>query len=332
MQKSILRLDYCKKIPKIELHAHLHGCVRKSTLRELLTAQNLVLDEDVFKEKNMKGAFRIFDYIHKSITKLDHVKRILNEMLDDFESENCMYLELRSTPRKFPETTTDDYVKMIITELEKREASKSNPMKVRCLLSMNRGEPLEKAKETLELAKKYKSTGYIVGLDYSGNPYEKSFRDFRDFYQEGRDNGLKIAVHAGELPDETTARELDDVLDFKPDRIGHFNYFTEKQFNRLLEDKIPVETCPTSNKYTMELGSYEDHHFVKWFEKKHPICVCTDDTIVFDTDLSEEIHRISSAFGLGEADVHDVVYRSVDGIFEDKLREGFKQRVKEFSF
>ena len=28
-------LNFCKKIPKIELHAHLNGCVRRSTLYEL---------------------------------------------------------------------------------------------------------------------------------------------------------------------------------------------------------------------------------------------------------------------------------------------------------
>ena len=38
--------EYCEKLPKIELHAHLNGCVRKSFLKELAIYYGLESDYD----------------------------------------------------------------------------------------------------------------------------------------------------------------------------------------------------------------------------------------------------------------------------------------------
>jgi adenosine deaminase len=31
--------EFCQKVPKVELHAHIHGSIRTSTLKELLQEQ-----------------------------------------------------------------------------------------------------------------------------------------------------------------------------------------------------------------------------------------------------------------------------------------------------
>ena len=103
-------------------------------------------------------------------------------------------------------------------------------MKIRLILSSSRAEDDIKAKNTVKLAKKYKDSGYIVGFDYSGNPYQKTFTYFQPVFQEARDAGLKTVVHCAELPDEKTLKETYDVLEFAPDRVGHFNYFNQELF------------------------------------------------------------------------------------------------------
>ncbi len=47
----------------------------------------------------MSHAFKIFDLIHKCVNSLDIVKRITREMIADFSSQNCAYLEIRTTPK-----------------------------------------------------------------------------------------------------------------------------------------------------------------------------------------------------------------------------------------
>lgn len=328
--EGTLTLEYCQKIPKIELHAHLHGSIRKSTLLELAKSQNIPYDVSCLESRDMKGAFAIFDLIHAAITQLDHLRRIVREVLADFADQNTVYMELRSTPRAFEGTTLDDYIKVLVEEVDKFN-KEDKRMVVRILLSISRSEPVEKAKETLDLAIKYKAlTNSIVGLDFSGNPYVGHFKDFKEVFEEARKNNLKLAIHVAEKGGEVTAAETDMVLEFAPERLGHFNYFTEDQLLVVQKKKIAVETCPTSNKFTMKLRDYDDHHFDKFVKAGVPVAICTDDTVVFDTDASQEIFRICSAFNMNEKEVKDVILSGVPSIFDDALIDKIDEIIRSF--
>jgi len=318
-------LEFCKGLPKIELHAHLHGCMRKSTLQEFLVSRNVKYEEKDFETKDMAGAFKIFGFIHDSVDNLEQIKRIVREMLEDFAKENTVYLEMRTTPRPMNNSTIEDYITAVINEIKEYEARNPEGLKTKLLLSVSRAEDLAKARETLELAKKYASTGYIVGLDYSGNPTKNDFTIFQEVFEEARKFGLKTAVHCAELPDEKTLKETYSVLDFKPDRLGHFNYFNDELFKKVHDLNIPIEMCPTSNKYTMYLKDYHDHHFIQYFKTKHPISLCTDDTVVFDTHLSAEYFNILKAFNLTQDEAKEIIKRSYECIFDDETKEKLRK-------
>lgn len=152
-EEDAVTLDFCRQGPKVELHTHLHGCIRPSTLQEYLTEKQVKYTSEEFKTKDMKGAFRIFDLIHAAIHNLKQIDRISEEMFQDSVKENVIYLELRSTPRHIGNNTADDYVQLLLEKIAKFE-QKQTQMKIRLLLSVSRAEDLEKAKKTLQLAKK----------------------------------------------------------------------------------------------------------------------------------------------------------------------------------
>eukprot|EP00331_Platyophrya_macrostoma_P021622 CAMPEP_0176452088 /NCGR_PEP_ID=MMETSP0127-20121128/28297_1 /TAXON_ID=938130 /ORGANISM="Platyophrya macrostoma, Strain WH" /LENGTH=60 /DNA_ID=CAMNT_0017840415 /DNA_START=127 /DNA_END=305 /DNA_ORIENTATION=- len=58
---------------------------------------------------------------------------------------------------------------------------------------------------------------------------------------------------------------------------------------------------------TMNLKDYDDHHFDKFVKAGIPLAICTDDTGVFDTDISQEIFRICKAFNMTEKEVKDII-------------------------
>ncbi|CAG2054772.1 unnamed protein product [Timema podura] len=71
--------------------------------------------------------------------------------------------------------------------------------------------------------------------------------------------------------------EVKAILEFKPERIGHGTCIhphlggSSELWEILLQSKIPVEACLTSNVKSSTVKHYEDHHFQFMFKHQHPI-------------------------------------------------------------
>lgn len=61
--------EICVRIPKTDLHCHLHGCARPDTLKELAAAKGSKLDLTALDVDNrsMRECFEIFSVIHKLV-------------------------------------------------------------------------------------------------------------------------------------------------------------------------------------------------------------------------------------------------------------------------
>ena len=118
---------YLRHFPKIELHAHLNGSIRETTLFELAEERGIQLNDRYFnisssspspsgivdavddnrqgliynkRHRSLTECFDIFAEIGKVIVDLDAIQRITREALEDFAKESVAYLELRSTPKR----------------------------------------------------------------------------------------------------------------------------------------------------------------------------------------------------------------------------------------
>jgi adenosine deaminase len=294
-------------LPKIELHAHLNGSIRLQTLQDFLALQGQVYEFP--PRMTIPEAFRLFGLVHSVITSPERVYRIAQEMLVDFQNENCVYLEMRTTPKALESITEEQYIECITKAISDHSGS----MQTRLLLSINRSSSLETALNTIKLAR---FTPYCVGVELSGNPNIGHFSNLRPAFEEARRCGLKVSIHTAE-----TRSQIDtpDILNFQPDRLGHCNYLSDSEFERILENRIPVELCPSSNMHTMGLESVQDHHFGMFWKRKHPICICTDDTLLLDTTLSKEYELVRNGFGLREEDMREILGYARDCIFDKEV-------------
>jgi adenosine deaminase len=101
---------------------------------------------------------------------------------------------------------------------------------VRYIISINRTQGVEAARENLELAvQARKESNIVVGLELSGDPRSGSFADIKPVLEEARtEHGLKITLHCAESEEQSGA-EAQDMIEFKPDRLGHCCYLTDEQ-------------------------------------------------------------------------------------------------------
>lgn len=239
----------------------------------------------------MSDAFQIFALTHSVVTQPSVVYRVATEVIEDFAADGVVYLELRTvgnkqTPREAEHMTKLEYLTSVLQAIS--EAPKS--IIVRLIVSVNRALGLEAAQQSLALAL---ASPLIVGLDFSGNPSISSFQDYLSVFQSARQMGLKTTIHAAEIPNEAEFRA---ILEFRPDRLGHCCCLSAQSEAELMAARIPLEVCLSSNMGTLELNSLVDHHFMRFYEAKYPIAICTDDTAVFQTTLTQEYALLAHHF------------------------------------
>ncbi|ETI43781.1 hypothetical protein F441_11296 [Phytophthora nicotianae CJ01A1] len=345
---------YCRALPKVELHAHIHGSIRPSTLKELLqdeAKRNGTEPLRLPKNRSLDECFEMFGLIHQVVTSRRVLRRIVIEAVEDFAAENVKYLELRSTPRDLPRdgATRADYVGEVVSALQESHARQDLDIEVRLLLSINRNQPLQLAEDTVNMALKRKNEQncpFIVGIDLSGNserPNSEFYR-FEHVLERARAGGLKLAVHFAEHFDDD---ESTRILNFRPDRLGHACCLPEPLYSKMLALRIPVEVCLTSNVHTLD--RYRNDGDCKCsLDEKHeasglcvcgftshphgrllandrdqeqqlgvyPMCICTDDYGVLDTTLSIEYMRVAQAFKLGKERLLDIARSPIEAIFD----------------
>ncbi|CAI8611454.1 unnamed protein product [Vicia faba] len=319
-------MEWCMSMPKVELHAHLNGSIRDSTLLELakgLGDKGLIdfsqVEHVILKnDRSLSEVFKLFDVIHILTTDHATVTRITKEVVEDFASENVVYVELRTTPKKNEAKgmSKHSYIEAVLEVSATNDKCNEDTRKkifVRLLLSIDRRETTEAATETVMLALEMRHFG-VVGIDLSGNPAVGEWVTYFPALKFAREQGLYVTLHCGEVPN---SREIHDMLDFLPGRIGHACFFQEEHWRKLKSSKIPVELCLTSNIRTLSVPSIDAHHFVDLYKAKHPVVLCTDDSGVFSTSLSNEYKIAASSFGLGRKEMFELSKNAVEFIFAD---------------
>lgn len=127
------RLLLCKQLPKCELHAHMNGCIRISTILSLASelesthqsGPGLSMEETRFlrdnaTDRSLSQCFQLFSIIHRVTTSHNAVTRIAREVVEDFAADNVKYLELRTTPKNNPREgmSKESYVEAVLAGIE----------------------------------------------------------------------------------------------------------------------------------------------------------------------------------------------------------------------
>jgi adenosine deaminase len=102
-------LDFLRAIPKTDLHVHLDGSLRLSTLLELAREAGVSLPsgteaglrETVFKDQyaDLPDYLRGFAYTTAVMQTAEHVERIAYELAEDNLAEGVRYVEVRFAPQ-----------------------------------------------------------------------------------------------------------------------------------------------------------------------------------------------------------------------------------------
>jgi adenosine deaminase len=165
---------------------------------------------------------------------------------------------------------------------------------------------------------------WVVGVDLAGQEKGYPAEDHRVAYQVAHEAFLGKTVHAGE--DYGPESIFQAIGDLHADRIGHGTWlfdetkiasprirdrrdYVERLAEFIADKRITIEVCLTSNQQTVpELrDDLRRHPFAEMRRRRLSAALCTDNRLVSNTTVTNEIARAVEAFGLSAREVRDLL-------------------------
>jgi len=317
--KESLTLAEIKSWPKAELHSHLDGAMRLSTMLELASDQGKM---ELLPAQTNEG-------LHTELAKIDHsadlyeylawfkytiglmqsessLERAAFEMAEDFALENVRYVEVRFGPVLHTQEglSLNQVMDAVIRGLKRAEDQYQIHFGI--IVCALRDRFVEASLEQAQLAVSYMDQG-VVAFDLAGAEAGHPAKQHLEAFYYARNHLLNLTVHAGESWGPDSIRQA--LFFCGAHRIGHG--ITLVQDPALLEyvrdHQIPLEICPTSNVQTNVVESYEKHPIKELIEKGVPVTINTDSRLFSHTNSSGELFLAHTRCGLTAEQIRNTV-------------------------
>ena len=247
--------DFLARIPKLELHCHLLGTVRRATFTELVhRAQAPISDEEItaFYTRGDKpvGVLRVLRALDAWLLRTpDDFHRITYEYLQDAAAHQVRHAEFFWNPTGTAQVGGLPYAQALAgIRRAIRDARSDFGISGRLIAAIDREASPEAALEMVQWVVAQPCEEVVgIGIDYRENDRPPEL--FADAYRAARQAGLKTTAHAGEFgmpwTNVRTAVELLQV-----DRIDHgYTVVDAPDFARQCADAGIVFTVVPTNSY-----------------------------------------------------------------------------------
>ncbi len=288
------------KFPKVDLHRHLEGSLRLSTLEEIAAGPEYKAPPENFHrlreilrlseaERSPEAFLAKFPIIRGFFVSPEVIEQLAYEAVADAAEDGLRYLELRFNPAALAQArglSLEQAADSVIAGVRRAEANFD--IAVGLIITVNRAEALTAGK-LLQLAADRFSDG-LKGIDLAGDEVHIPADPYRDLFTEAKRHGLGITVHAGEWAGAENVRFAIEKLE--ADRIGHGIRILEDDYTcELARERGSVfEVCITSNLQTGAVASLEKHPLPIMVKEKGLLATLnTDDPGLSDIALSGEM-------------------------------------------
>ncbi|GAB6027601.1 hypothetical protein CHUAL_001843 [Chamberlinius hualienensis] len=308
---------------KVELHVHLDGAVRLTTIWELSKKKNLELPGDgslqaleqnivVTIPKGLSDYLSGFKWIIQALQgDLEAIERVSYEFVQDKAADGLIYVETRCSSQILMSSengvSADDVTKAVLKGLRRGETDFG--IKVRLILVCIRAYP-EWAMETLDLCTKYRNEG-VVGIDIAGDEApdvdkngELQFHpSIISAFREAKERGIHRTVHASEAGPADAVLKAMELL--YAERIGHGYHAIDvgEIYSKALKSGIHFETCPYSSILTGSVSPTAVHPIIKLANDNANFSISTDATTVTNATLTQD-YQLLLKWGLTETQIH----------------------------
>ncbi|RPI80133.1 MAG: adenosine deaminase [Desulfobacteraceae bacterium] len=329
--------EIIKKIPKVLLHEHLDGGLRPATVIELAEKtgyKNLPthnpedLAEWFYRGAN-RGSLALYleGFAHTCgvMQTEEALERVAYELIEDMKKDGIIYVETRFAPvfHQQKGLHLETIVKAVLKGLEK--GKKDFGVEYGLILCAMRNMKPSVSMEIAELAVDFRNQG-VVGFDLAGEeggyPPKKHVDAFHFIQREN----FNITIHAGEAFGKESIWQA--IQWCGAHRIGHATRLIEDMKIKngevrsmgtlaqyILDKRIPLEICLTSNVHTGAVRKIEEHPFSIFYRYKFRVLLNTDNRLMSRLTLSDEYATAVEVFGLTLDDLEKLTLNAMKSAF-----------------
>jgi len=300
-----LSLDaFLAEMPKVELHVHLEGAMRPSTLLALARRRQVELPASDLDGLRRWFRFRDFDHFvsvyltcSEVLAEPEDFHRLALDFLEEQARQHVLYSEVHFTVSTHVARGLDGDEVMEALDAARRLGHRRFGVEMTLIPDIVRNLPGERADVTLEWALRARTRGLAVALGLAGIEAGTSNEPFREHFQHASRESLHRVVHAGEHAGPESVRSALD--DLGAERIGHGVRAVEdpELVAELAARKIPLDVCPSSNLCLGVFPDLESHSFDRLHRAGVPLTVGSDDPPFFGTTLTREYRELARVFG-----------------------------------
>ncbi len=311
---------FIKNLPKAELHLHIEGTLQPELMLQLAQRNNVSIPytsvDEIYKQLQYTCLQDFLDLYYNGTSVLLHEQDFFDltfAYLLKCKEENILHTEIMFDPQAHTQRGVP--FECVINGISRAcETAKAQwGMSSLLIMSYLRHLSEEAAFETLTQSLPFKERIFAVGLDSSenGNPPSK----FKNVFEASKKEGYRLTAHAGE---EGTFDYIWEALNLlQVERIDHGNACLEdeKLLNYLIEHKIPLTLCPTSN-VALKVIQHIHEHPVKTLLNKGVIAtINSDDPAYFGGYLNENYWQAYNHLHLTKEEVTQLARNSFEYSF-----------------
>lgn len=333
-----LTKELLRALPKVLLHDHLDGGVRPQTVIELAK-------ESGYKKLPTTNPKELAVWFHRGATRgslplflegFEHtcgvmeteeaLERVAYETMDDMKKDGVVYLETRFAPvfHTGKGLHLETIVQAVLRGLER--GKKDFGVEYGLILCAMRHMKPSDSQEIAELAVDFRNKG-VVGFDLAGEEGGYPPKKHVDAFHYIQRENFNITIHAGEAFGKESIWQA--IQWCGAHRIGHATRLIEdmkvKEGNVLnmgtlaqyvLDKRIPLEICLTSNLHTGAVKDLKDHPFGILHHYKFRLTLNTDDRLMSNITLTDEYHTAAQAFDLNLDDLEKLTINAMKSAFQ----------------
>lgn len=304
-----------RRLPKVELHCHVEGAARASTILELAASRGVNLPStdpaELFAFTDLNQFLSIYDVICASLCTADDFHRIAYEACEDGVAAGVRYREMFFSPGFVIKLGVP--VETVWAGVSAGVTDANHDLDIECRLVLDFDKPTGPA-HALEMVDFAASCDRQLLLGIGADSVERGIdhRAFAAAFTAARKAGLHRTIHAGE--DGPAENIAIGVHELGCERIDHgFRLLDDARLtDEIVDRRIPLTVCPTSNVVIANIVPDVAAHPLDEMRRRGVLAtVNSDDPGMMRFDVADEYAAVAAAYGYSLEEMEQI---SLDGI------------------